>query len=379
MDPVLRLLCDLIAIDSVNPTLVPGAPGEAAIADALAVHMRRLGLDVSVEEVVPGRPNVIGVVEGRARGRTLMFCGHTDTVGVGGMRAPFSPDMRDGKIYGRGSQDMKSGIAAMVAAAGEIAARGLAAGRLIVAAVVDEEHSSIGADHLVTRWHADAAVVTEPTDLTIAIAHKGFEWIEVDVDGKAAHGSRPAEGEDAIMRMGRVLTGLEALDRELQNRPPHPLIGTGSLHASFISGGREWSVYPDAARLQIERRTLPGEPSTAGTDEVRYLCESLSAADHKFRARVRQVFTRPAHEVQPNDELPRALADAVVRTGGSPTLGGASFWTDAAILSGAGIPSVLFGPTGAGLHSIEEYVVGADVQRCRNVLTELAAAWCPRS
>src|SRR6266545_4216895 len=207
MDPAIRLLRDLVAINSVNPTLVPGAPGEQEIAAAVAAAMRHFGLDVSIEIVAPGRPNVVGVLEGRTKGRTLMFCGHTDTVGVAGMRDPFVPTERDGRLYGRGSQDMKGGVAAMIAAAGAIARKGFACGRL-----VDEEHSSIGADALVKTWHADGAIVTEPTDLAIAVGHKGFAWVAVEVTGKAAHGSRPAEGQDAILRLGRVLGRLDALD-----------------------------------------------------------------------------------------------------------------------------------------------------------------------
>jgi acetylornithine deacetylase len=190
MDPSIRLLRELVAIDSVNPSLVPGAAGEAAIAQAVAAHLRRIGLDVETQEVVPGRSNVIGVLEGRGRGRSLMLCGHVDTVGVEGMTAPFDPVERDGRIYGRGSQDMKGGVAAMIDAARLVADGGLDAGRLIVAAVVDEEYASLGADALVTRWRADGAVVTEPTDLQIAVGHKGFAWFEVETRGRAAHGSR---------------------------------------------------------------------------------------------------------------------------------------------------------------------------------------------
>src|SRR5882672_847968 len=219
MDPAIRLLRELVAVNSVNPTLVPGAPGEQQIADLVAAHLRRSGLDVSVEAVAPGRPNVVGVLEGRAKGRSLMFCGHTDTVGVAGMTDPFTPIERDGRLYARGAQDMKGGVAAMIAAAGAIADRGLARGRLVIAAVVEED-ASVGAEALVRQWHADAAVVTEPTDLAIAVGHKGFAWVEVDVKGRAAHGSRPAEGQDAILRIGRVLARLEALDASLQARPP---------------------------------------------------------------------------------------------------------------------------------------------------------------
>src|SRR5262245_6738766 len=376
MDPAIRLLRDLVAINSVNPTLVPGAPGERNVAEAIAVEMRRIGLDVTVEEVVPGRPNVVGVVEGRARGRALMFCGHTDTVGGSGMRDPFVPVERDGRLYGRGAQDMKAGVAAMIDAARIVAERGLEAGRVIVAAVVDEEHSSIGAEALAAKWTADGAVVTEPTDLAIAVGHKGFAWVDVEVLGRAAHGSRPADGQDAILRLGRVLARLETLDRTLQSRPPHPLMGTGSLHASFISGGHELSSYPDRAVLQMERRTLPSEPESTALAEVQEILATLVREDATFRGSARAVFSRPAYEVASDHELPRTLAGAVSEVGGTMRITGASFWTDAAVLGHAGVPSVLFGPGGAGLHSIEEYVNVADVVCCRDALVELARRFC---
>jgi len=376
MDPAIRLLRELVAVNSVNPTLVPGAPGEQQIADLVAAHLRRSGLDVSVEAVAPGRPNVVGVLEGRAKGRTLMFCGHTDTVGVAGMTDPFTPLERDGRLDSRGAQDMKGGVAAMMAAAAAVAAAGgLASGRLIVAAVVDEEHSSIGADALVKTWRADAAVVTEPTDLAIAVGHKGFAWVEIVVEGRAAHGSRPAEGEDAILRLGRVLTRLEALDVTLQARRPHPLVGTGSLHASFIEGGRELSSYPDRATLQMERRTLPSEPESTALEEVRQILETLRREDTTFRGSATAMFSRPAYEVPANHPLPQALSAALTLVGGQPRIAGASFWTDAAVLGHADIPSILFGPGGAGLHSTEEYVTVADIVTCRDALAELVRQW----
>ena len=359
-----------------NPTLVPGAPGEREIADAIAGEMRRIGLDVTIEEIAPSRPNVVGVIEGKARGRALMLCGHTDTVGVTGMTDPFTPVERDGRLYGRGAQDMKAGVAAMIDAARVIAERGLDAGRLIVAAVVDEEHSSIGADALVNTWTADGAIVTEPTDLAIAVGHKGFAWVEVEVFGRAAHGSRPAEGQDAILRLGRVLTWLESLDRTLQTRPPHALMGTGSLHASFVEGGHELSSYPDRAVLQLERRTLPNEPESIAIEEVREILATLAREDVTFRASAKPMFSRPAYEVPTDHELPRTLAGALSEVGGTLRITGASFWTDAAVLGHAGIPSILFGPGGAGLHSIEEYVHIADVGVCRNALVELVRRFC---
>ena len=365
----LSLLSDLVSVNSMNPSLVPGAPGEAAVAQVAAQALRAGGLDVVFQEAAPGRPNVVGVLEGREPGPSIMLCGHLDTVGVEGMTNPFTPRVVDGRLYGRGAQDMKGGVAAMIAAAVMLATK-WRRGRLLVACVADEEYESAGADALVQEWTADAAIVTEPTDLTMAVGHKGFAWIEVTTTGRAAHGSRPKEGRDAIVDMGRVLMELDARDRELQARPASEHQGTASLHASIISGGRELSVYPDRCVLQIERRTVSGEEDSVIIREMNAILESLHAADHGFRADARLMTSRPPYRLSPAEPLPVALAASLESRGLSATPAGMSFWTDAAILAGAGIPSVLFGPGGAGLHSVEEYVNLADVDVCRDVLVD---------
>jgi acetylornithine deacetylase len=270
---------------------------------------------------------------------------------------------------------MKGGVAAMIDAARVARDRGFRQGRLIVAAVVDEEYASIGADALVTAWSADAAIVTEPTNLQIGIGHKGFAWAEIETRGRAAHGSRPDDGRDAIFRMSRVLQRLEQLDRELQARPPHPVVKTASLHASIIDGGRELSSYPDYCRLQLERRTVIGETGETFAEEIEAILAGLRQEDPGFEGSARLTFARPPYEVPAGHELPAALARAAAGTSAAPATTGMSFWTDAAILGGAGIPSVLFGPGGAGLHSVEEYVQVADVIACRDALAELALTW----
>jgi len=336
--------------------------------------MRTQGFTVYLQDAAAGRPNVVGVIDGGAPGRSLMFCGHTDTVGVEGMSAPFTPTIREGRLYGRGSQDMKAGVAAMVDAARVARERGFA-GRLVVAAIVDEEYASLGADHLVKNWSADAAIVTEPTDLNVGIGHKGFVWLEVETCGRAAHGSRPREGRDAILRMGRLLTRLEALDRELQSRQPHPILGPASLHASTIVGGREWSSYPDRCRLQLERRTITGETAASAEAEVAAILAALRSQDADLVGTSKLVFSRSAYETPADHALPRTIIEIASRRGVNSRAVGMSFWTDAAVLGEAGIPSVLFGPGGAGLHSIEEYVNVADVIACRDILADLATTW----
>ena len=377
MDPAIQLLRDLVAIDSVNPSLVPGASGEAVIAERIAVALRAVGLAVRVTRGATGRPNVVGVLEGRAPGRALMLCGHMDTVGVEGMTAPFDPVERAGRLYGRGAQDMKGGLAAMIDAAARVAADGgLETGHLIVAAVADEEHASLGAEALVREHTADGAVVTEPTDLAVATGHKGFEWVEVETRGRAAHGSRPAEGRDAILHMGRVLARLEAISAGLMTRPGHPLLGTASLHASTIGGGRELSVYPDRCCLRVERRTLTGEPPDVGLTEVQTALVELGREDAEFEASVRQLFSRPAYEIPADHPMCQALVQVLRRRGGDTAPTGMSFWTDAAILAQAGTPAVLFGPRGAGLHGREEFVEIESVIVCRDTLVELAREFC---
>ena len=364
-DETIDLLRDLVAIDSVNPSLVPGGAGEQAIADRVAAYLRELGIDVVVQNAAPGRPNVVGVIESKTRGPSLMLCGHSDTVGVEGMAAPFDPVIRDGRMYGRGTQDMKGGCASILGAAKELVkSGGVAKGRVMIAIVADEEPSSIGAEALVKDFQCDAAIVCEPTDMKVAVGHKGFEWVEITTEGVAAHGSRPDDGVDAIALMGRVLRGVEELDARM---PVHPLLGRASIHASLISGGRELSTYPDRCTLHVERRTIAGESPRVTLREIEAILDALRKQDPKFRAGAQFLFTRSPYLTPERSPLPKLI--------GRETMA-ASFWTDAAILGEAGIESVVFGPGGAGLHGIDEYVNLDEVIACRDVLADVARRFC---
>ncbi len=375
---VIETLQRLVQIDSTNPTLAATNAGEAEIAATLVELIEAIGMKAVLREVKPGRPNVVGILKGSGGGRSLMLNGHTDTVGVEGMEEPFSGAIRDGRLYGRGAQDMKGSLAAMLGAAKAIRDAQLElSGDLILAFVIDEETLSEGTADLVQHYVTDAAIVTEPTDLTLTLAHRGFIWFEVETFGRAAHGSRYAEGIDANMRMGRFLAQLEQLEQELRARPPHPLVGPPSLHAALIEGGSEISTYAAHCRLTLERRTVPGETVASAQAELQEIIDRLAAEDDTFKATVRSTFSREPFEVEPDAAIVQLLAENVARhLGEPPAHTGQTFWTDAALTAGAGIETVLIGPTGFGLHSAEEWVDVASVIDLAHILAETAAAYC---
>ena len=370
-----ELVRDLVAIDSVNPSLVPGGAGERAVAAFVAGWARDRGLEVQVLEATPGRPSVLVRARGTGGGRTLLLCGHLDTVGVAGMAAPHAPRMEGDRLFGRGAYDMKAGLAAALLAVRDAAQLGLA-GDVVVAAVADEEHASLGIQEVLETVRADAAVVTEPTELELVVAHKGFVWSEVRVAGRAAHGSRPHLGRDAIVAMGRVLTELGALDEGLGARE-HPLLGRPSVHASEIEGGIELSSYPPDCTLRLERRTLPGETREEVEQELAALLARCGSGDPEWAAASQTLLVREPFATDSDAPHARALADAATEVlGARPVVGGASFWTDAAFIAAAGIPTVLFGPGGAGAHAAEEWVSLAGTTAVARTLTELARRLC---
>jgi acetylornithine deacetylase len=371
------LLRELVRIDSRNPSLVPDAPGEHELAHRLADVLTAWGLDVRLQEVAPGRPNVVATLRGKGGGRSLMFNGHIDVVGIDGMsHAPFAAIERNGRIFGRGASDMKGGVAAMCAAAARLT--GELKGDLIIAAVVDEEWQSLGTSFLVKSGiRADAAIVTEPTRLTIMPAHKGFAWIEVTFKGRAAHGSRWDIGVDAIRHAGLLLADLDRFDAMDLPRRTHALLGRASLHASEISGGLGLSTYPDRCVLRIERRTIPGETSADVMSEMTEACRRVRQSRPELDADVTLMFAQPPSDVPPSAPIVTVLGELLRERGMSTNLSGMSAWTDAALLNQAGIPAICFGPGDMGLaHAAEEYIEAEEIERATDVLAALARKWC---
>jgi acetylornithine deacetylase len=377
-----QLLAELIKIDSVNPDLVPGGAGEAHIATFIRSWLEEKGFETHWLEKTAGRPSVVGIARGTGGGKVLMLNGHIDTVTIVGMSIPaLEPRVEDGRMYGRGSYDMKCGVAAMLVAAVQAKTLGLR-GDVIVACVADEENASIGTSEVTMlqstgQFKADAAIVCEPTNLEMTVAHKGFVWANITTSGKAAHGSRPDLGIDAIAKMGAVLIELERLADRLAQNSKHPLLGTGSVHASIISGGEERSSYPASCSLEIERRTVPGETPEMVRAELQAIMNVCSSRDPNFQANLEIGLIRQAHECLETEAIVQTLRHhARDVTGLEPRISGAPYWTDCAILADAGIPSLLYGPSGDGAHAAIEWVDLESLETCVKVYLETIKGFC---
>jgi acetylornithine deacetylase len=387
-DRAADLAARLVATDSVNPSLVAGAAGERVIATVIADECRGIGLTVRVDEIAPGRYNVLARLRGRRSGPRLMLNGHLDTVDVDAMRAagrdPFSGRIDGHRLYGRGAYDMKGSLAAMVEAARAVAGAGLDAGELVLAFVADEEFASIGTADVVRRLTSDgrpdAAIVAEPTALDVCVAHKGFVWAALTTDGRAAHGSRYDLGDDAVVRMGHVLVALDRLDRATLATKTHPLLGRASVHASTIAGGSGLSTYPDRCRLEVERRTLPGESDRAVMAEMAGLLDAARSESPGLSGRVEMVLSRPPFEIDTGALIVQAVtASAEAVRGRRPEIVGQAAWLDSALLAAAGVPTVIFGPSGAGAHAADEWVDLPSVTHCAQALADVTVRFCTQA
>jgi acetylornithine deacetylase len=373
----LALARALIQIDSRNPTLAPDSRGEGECARALAEVLTEWGFSCELIEAAPGRPNVTARI-GPANSPSLMLNGHLDVVSVEGMvHEPFAANTRDGRIYGRGSADMKAGVAAMCAAATQAAAPH-SKRQIIIAAVVDEEYESLGTRSLIANGiHAEAAIITEPTRLAICPAHRGFAWFDIVVKGRAAHGSRYDVGIDAITHAGLLLAELDRLEQTRASGRTHPLLGRGSLHASTIVGGLGISTYPELCNLSIERRTVPGESVEMAMLEFRDACARIHGERPDFDATVTLRTAQLPSDVPLDAPVVKRLAKAMEREHLPVRIEGMSAWTDAALLNEAGIPTICFGPGDIGLaHAAEEFVPVEEIELATRVLGRVVREWC---
>ena len=372
------LLVRLVQKDSRNPDMVEDGPGEEEIGKDVAGVLEELGLQVRTYHLAPKRVNVVGVLPGKGGGRSLILNGHLDTVGVDEMKDPFSGEIREGRLYGRGSQDMKGSLAAMLGAIKTLVDGNISlAGDLIFTAVADEENQSLGTIELVKEIRADGAIVTEPTDMVLVAAHRGWIWYEVEVEGLAAHGSRYQEGRDAILMMGRFLVELEKHSQELIKRPGHPLTGPPSIHTSLIKGGSDMCTYPPRCLVSIERRTVAGESETEVREEIQKILDHLREEDSEFKSNLTLIAQRSPLDTRLDSRLIEVLQEAYAsKRGTKPEISGAAYWTDAALLAEQGMEAVLIGPVGAGLHGAEEWVDLDSVYELAEILAETAVLYC---
>src|SRR4051794_39134200 len=376
-----ELAVELVRIDSVNPALVPGAAGEGAIVAHLAERLGSRGFDVDVVTAAR-RPSLFARFTGSGHGRKVLLNGHLDTVGVTGMSEPFAGSVDGDRLLGRGACDMKGGVASMVAAAEAVAARGVA-GDVLLALVADEEHASLGTDAVLKHLNGrlpDACIVGEPTGLDLAVAHRGYALVEVALSGRAAHSSQPELGVNAVAHLGRLLTAVEARNTELLKGRAHPLVGTGTLQATTVSGGSSAFVLAETAHALVERRTLPGERAGLALDEVERILTALREADPSVHAVAVLGLAREAWEHDPSSpaggRLTRELTEALERHGRTPSAVGAPYWMESALWEGAGVPTVVCGPGGGGLHAADEWVDLEQVRLYASVLVDAVSAFC---
>jgi acetylornithine deacetylase len=365
---VLDVLQMLIRIPSVNPSIAPEeAHGESEIAAAARDWLASKGLRAWLEETAPGRPNAVAET-GNGNGPAIIFCAHLDTVATKGMTIPpFEPRVEGNRVYGRGAYDMKGSAAALISAAAALAEENLP-GRVLVSLVSDEEYASIGAQDFVKRHRADACVVTEPSEGRLIVAHKGFVWADIVTTGRAAHGSRWDLGVSAIGKMGRIIAALEQFDRQILRSRTHPLLGPASQHCAIVQGGTGLSTYSETCTLQIERRTLPGETVEQVSRELAGVIQSAGE-----QAEVTLKLDRPPLTCDSESAIVRCVRDAAhCVTGNVPEEAGVGYWMDAALFAAAGIPTVNYGPAGAGAHEAVEWVDLDSVVSCAAVLAESA-------
>lgn len=375
---MVRTLQEMVRIDSVNPGLSPGGAGEREMAAYMERHMQALGLETSIYELEPKYWNAVGVLKGTGGGRSLMLTGHMDTVGVGDMADPFSAEIQGNRLYGRGSCDMKCGLTAILGAVKALQDAGIrTAGDLYVAGAADEEYLSKGSEQLAQAYQVDGVVVAEPSGFYLVRAHKGFIWFEVNVLGKASHGSDYEGGVDAITRMGRFLVRLEKLAEAQQNSEPYPLLGPPSLHASLIEGGVELSTYPPSCTVKLEWRTIPGQTEEALKAKLQGIIDDLKAQDPTFEAEIKTLFVRHPFEVPEDAPIVQSVCTQAEKVlGKAPEFVGMGGWADTSLFERAGMDALMFGPKGEGAHAQEEWADLDSLVDAAKIFAEVILDFC---
>jgi len=369
---IVPLLRDLVAIPSVNSAL-EGGTGEMALAEFVAARLRDLGASVEMQEVLPGRPNIVGTLHGRGGTRRLLFEAHLDTVQTTGMTVePFGGEVREGRLYGRGACDTKASLAAMLLAMHALREAPPICD-VVLAAVVDEEVTFRGAQALAdSGFRADGAIIGEPTDLRLVIAHKGLVRFRVEVQGRAAHSATPSEGVNAIEGMVRVLEYLNAEAAGRLATRVHPLTGPATVCVTQIHGGSGTNTVPARCTIQVDRRVNPGERPEAAWRELR---DGIEQAACTFPGRVvlRDLLLHDPMETAPDVPVVRTLAAAVTDVVGAAELVGRPYATDASTLARVGIPCVVFGPGSLlDAHTAAESVSLAEVAQAAEILVRAA-------
>lgn len=376
---ILATLEDAIRIDSRNPGLVATGPGERELARYVEGRLAEIdGWNTTLYDLGDRRANLVAVRAGTGGGRSLMINVHLDTVGVEGMDNPFLPEQRNGRVHGRGALDTKGGLAAVLGAARAMSEGGVALrGDLVLAFVADEEHESSGTVDLVGRMRTDAAIVVEPTDLDVCVAHRGFGVFRLRTLGRSAHGGRSDVGIDANLHMGRVLSELDRLRRDWEHEHRHPMLGTAALHVPLMRGGRGLYMYAAECVADLECRTVPGQTADQVLNELRGLLDTLTGRVEGFAASVEPVLWRSPYEIEPDRAIVEAALDATRQVRGEePRIIGHPWWEDSGLLGEAGVDAVILGPRGEGLHTEEEWVDLGSVAQLADILYRTALSYC---
>jgi acetylornithine deacetylase len=371
---VVSLISDLVRIDSVTPWLVDGGAGEREVVDYFCAYVADLPVEIEVLEIEPNRFNFLATLRGTGEGPSLCINAHADTVGFAGWpESALVPRLEGNRLYGLGSCDDKGCCAVALLVLRHFAAGGpRLRGDLTIACVADEEGISIGSEHLVTHLDSDFAIVLEPHGINeVVVEHQGFGWLDVNIFGKAAHGSAPDEGVDAIVGLAHVITRLSAFDATNFAGRPDPKNGRTVFHTGTVKGGTDYATYPSEASLGIEIGTQPGETMQNRVKEI----EDIIAEVKEFMPGLSgEVVIRLNREPFVGDG--QATLIGAIQRAAETYLGhaldevGLNAWTDAALMQAAGTPTIMFGPQGGNLHTVDEWVDVAEAVTSVDILVD---------